>query len=49
MDVILGPLEFSGRIDAWTEYLCMERLADGSLELSSRAPELLGYEGYASM
>jgi hypothetical protein len=43
MDVILGPLEFSGAIDAWTEYLCMERLADGSLELSSRSKELLGY------
>lgn len=43
MDVILGPLEFSGAIDAWTEYLCIERLADGSLELSSRCNELLGY------
>jgi hypothetical protein len=41
--VILGPLEFHGAIDAWTEYLCMERLPDGSLELSSRSRELLGY------
>jgi hypothetical protein len=37
--VILGPLEFHGAIDPWTEYLCMERLPDGSLELSSRSRE----------
>jgi hypothetical protein len=43
--VILGPLEFHGAIDAWTEYLCMERLMDGSFELSSRSRELLGYCG----
>jgi|SRR5271166_1137149 len=43
--VILGPLEFHGAIDAWTEYLCIERLTDGSLELSSRSRELLGYCG----
>jgi hypothetical protein len=43
--VILGPLEFHGAIDAWAEYLCVERLADGSLELSSRSGELLGYSG----
>ena len=44
--VILGPLEFHGAIDAWTEYPCMRRLADGSLELSSRSRELLGYENW---
>jgi hypothetical protein len=43
--VILGPLEFHGAIDARAEYLCVERLADGSLELSSRSRELLGYSG----
>ena len=43
--VILGPLEFHGAIDAWLEYLCVERRADGSLELSSRSRELLGYSG----
>ena len=43
--VILGPLEFHGAIDTWTEYLCMERLLDGSPELSSRSRELLGYGG----
>jgi len=37
--VILGPFEFHGAIDAWTEYLSMERLPDGSL----RSRELLGY------
>ena len=40
--VILGPFEFHGAIDAWTEYLCMNRLRD-SLELSSLSRELLGY------
>jgi hypothetical protein len=25
--VILGPFEFHGAIDAWTEYLCMEPVA----------------------
>ena len=43
--VILGPFEFHGAIDAWTEYLCMKRLTDGSFELSSRSRELLGYCG----
>jgi hypothetical protein len=33
--VILGPLEFHGAIDPWTEYLCMERLPDGSLDWRS--------------
>jgi hypothetical protein len=41
--VILGPFEFHGATDSWTEYLCIEKLADGSLELSSRSNELLGY------
>ena len=41
--VILGPFEFHGGMDAWSEYLCMERMPDGSLELSSRSRELLGY------
>ena len=41
--VILGPLEFRGMTDAWTEYLCIEQLADGGVELSSRSRELLGY------
>src|SRR5580700_774732 len=31
MDVILGPMEFYGRLDAWSEYLCMERLSRDSL------------------
>lgn len=33
-------------IDAWTEYLCMERLSDGTVELSSRSRELLGYDDW---
>jgi hypothetical protein len=44
--VILGSLEFHGMIDAWTEYLCMEKLADGTVELSSRSRELLGYNDW---
>jgi hypothetical protein len=40
---VLGALQFSGFTDAWTEYLCLERLADGGVELSSRSFELLGY------
>ena len=40
---ILGSLEFSGFTDAWTEYLCLERLPDDGVELSSRSYELLGY------
>ena len=40
---ILGSLEFSGFIDTWTEYLCLKRLPDGAIELSSRSYELLGY------
>jgi hypothetical protein len=42
--IILGPIEFHGRLDTWNEYLCMERLEDGRLELSSRRRVLLGYE-----
>jgi hypothetical protein len=41
---ILGSLEFSGFYDRWTEYLCLKRLPDGGVELSSRSYELLGYE-----
>ena len=41
--VMLGPLEFHGMIDAWTGYLCLKQLADGGVELSSRAREVLGY------
>jgi hypothetical protein len=40
---ILGSLEFSGFTDAWTEYLCLKRLPEGGIELSSRSFELLGY------
>ena len=40
---VLGSLQFSGFTDAWTEYLCLERLADGGVELSSRSFELVGY------
>jgi hypothetical protein len=40
---ILGSLGFSGAIDGWTEYLCLKRLPDGGVELSSRSRELLGY------
>jgi hypothetical protein len=42
--IILGPMEFYGRLDAWNEYLWRERLEDGSLEFSSRRRVLLGYE-----
>jgi hypothetical protein len=42
---ILGSLEFSGFTDAWTEYLCLKRLPDDAIELSSRSYELLGYGG----
>jgi hypothetical protein len=42
---ILGSLEFSGRLDAWTECLCLKRLPDGGIELSSRRFVLLRYEG----
>ena len=41
---ILATKQFSGAIDAWREYLCLNRLPDGSLEISSRSRELLGYE-----
>jgi hypothetical protein len=40
---ILGSFQFSGFTDGWTEYLCLERLPDGGVELSSRSYELLGY------
>jgi hypothetical protein len=40
---ILGSFRFSGFTDAWTEYLCLTRLPDGGVELSSRSYELLGY------
>jgi hypothetical protein len=43
---ILGSLEFSGFYDRWTEYLCLKRLPDGGVELSSRSYELLGYEDW---
>jgi hypothetical protein len=42
---ILGSVEFSGFTDTWTEYLCLKRLPDGGVELSSRSCELLGYGG----
>jgi hypothetical protein len=32
---------FSGSIDGWTEYLCMEILPDGRVELTSRSREPL--------
>jgi hypothetical protein len=40
---ILGSLEFSGAIDIWTKYLCLKRLPDGGVDLSSRSFELLAY------
>ena len=42
---ILGSVEFSGCLDAWTECLCLKRLPDGGIELSSRRFVLLRYEG----
>ncbi len=41
---ILADQEFSGFLDAWWEYLCLRRLPDGRVEVSSRSRELLGYE-----
>jgi hypothetical protein len=43
---ILGEIECSGLKDSWREYLCLERLPDGGVELSSRSYELLGYEDW---
>jgi hypothetical protein len=38
---ILASMQFSGVLDAWTEALCLERHADGTITLSSRSHEVL--------
>jgi len=38
---VLLDAEFSGATDGWTEYLCIEVLPDGQVELSSRSAEVL--------
>src|SRR3954468_19774880 len=38
---VLLSEEFHGMTDAWTEHLCLEILADGRIELSSRSAEPL--------
>jgi hypothetical protein len=40
---ILGSFRFSGFTDSWTEYLCLKRLPNDGVELSSRSYELIGY------
>jgi hypothetical protein len=38
---ILISAEFSGALDIWTEYLCVQRHRNGSITLSSRSSEIL--------
>lgn len=42
---IIGVFHCSNMASTWTEYLCMEVLPDGSLELTSKSREVLGADG----
>lgn len=44
---VLLAAEFSGRLDTWTEHLCIAVEPDGTVVLSSCCRELLMYEGRA--
>lgn len=49
-DEILAEAEFSGSIDVWTEYLCVRKLFDGRVEISSKSNEVLAlYYNYDGM
>jgi hypothetical protein len=42
---IIAEIECSGMTDSWVESLCMKVHPDGSVTLTSKAAEVLGYEG----
>lgn len=43
--LVLLERKLATAADSWTEYLCLERLDAGEIELSTRAYEVLAYEG----